>query len=589
MYPFSDAAKKAFERQALPFAFYQVTDGRFRPVLVSDGFCKLLSLSREQMLSEQEGSQFNRIHPEDVGMIARAMADFRERKNKYDVVYRARFEDGEYHYVHSVATWQPAPDGSELALVVYLDLNQWTREMQILKEQYGAFTKDHFYTDPLTELPNMNYLHHFADERVHAIRAAGNTPMLIYTDTNSMQFYNNQYGFARGNDLLRQIAEELTEAFPGGLVMRGAEVHFIVIDAFTSREKIAEKIRLVNGNIRMRAYGNTSGIQAGVCVYGEEDHTAETFDRAKQALKLIKDDLNQVTHFYSRGDDEWYWKQRYIIETFDRALKEGWVRVYYQCISRVSTGKGAAHEALARWADPVRGIISPGDFIPVLRKYHLLYKLDLYMMEQVCREIPIRVQKGLPLLPVSINYAAQDFDYVDIPSRIDELYDRYGMGRYVPKDYFVIEITEQDIATATDRFRDQLIRLRQSGYRLWLDDFGSGYSSLSVFSHFNFDMIKFDMELLRNLDEHHGVNRRIIRAMIGMAREMGIHTLAEGMETEAQRRFLIESGCELAQGYLFHKPEPLDVILYRMERGEKSSRECETPEERTANIRKWFE
>ena len=108
-----------------------------------------------------------------------------------------------------------------------------------------------------------------------------------------------------------------------------------------------------------------------------------------------------------------------------------------------------------------------------------------------------------------------------------------------------------------------------------------------MFSRFDFHLVKFDMDLLRRLDEHKGANRRIMKAMISVARELGIHTLAEGMETEEQRQFLLESGCELAQGYLFHKPEALDAMLYRRKNGQKP-RPCETPEEREAYIRKWF-
>ena len=255
---------------------------------------------------------------------------------------------------------------------------------------------------------------------------------------------------------------------------------------------------------------------------------------------------------------------------------------------RLETGKTTVQEALARWVDPVRGIISPGEFIPVLEKYHLLYRLDLHMVEQVCRDIPTRVEAGLLLLPVSINFSGQDFDYIDVPEALNRLYEKYDIAKYADKGYFIVEITEQDMARGTESFHAQLRRLRREGYKLWLDDFGSGYSSLNMFSRFDFNLIKFDMELLRNLDDHNGANRRIIQAMINIAKELGIHTLVEGMETEAQRQFLREVGCELAQGYLFHRPEPLDSILYRHSKGQTSGA-CETPEEREQHIRKWME
>ena len=456
MYPFTDQERKMLEQLTLPLAFFQNEKGQNIPLLVSDGFCQMLGISREWVMKEQKGSKFVRVHPEDVGRVAHAVRSFWKKESDYDVLYRVLRADQTYHYIHSVAFWWPMPDGAEMILVIYLDLEKWSEEMLKNANRYGVFQQDRFYTDPLTALPNLNYLHHFADERANAIRAHGGTPVLIYTDTHSMQFYNNQYGFSHGNDLLCVISEELKNAFPEGLVMRGADDHFVVIDTYTEKADLEKRIRRANHSIRKRAYGNTSGIQAGIAVYEEQMKTAEAMDQAKQAVKLIRDDLNKVVYYYSRGDDEEYWNQRYIVESFDRALAEGWIRVYYQCICRLGSNKGAALEALARWIDPVRGIISPAEFIPVLRRYHLLYKLDLYMMEQVCREIPVRAETGFALIPVSINFAAQDFDYVDIPAELNAIYDRYEISRYVGKDYFLIEITEQDVASATEAFHRQL-------------------------------------------------------------------------------------------------------------------------------------
>ena len=588
MYQFSEKGRQALERVSLPLVFFENIESQNVPLLVSDGFCDLLGISREQMLKEQRWSKFDRVHPEDAGRISQAVRSFWNKESNYDVVYRVRYADNTYHYIHSVAFWWPMEDGTELILVIYLDLQKWSAEVKQAADRYGLFQQDHFYSDPLTGLPNINYLNQFADERTHLIRTHDGIPALIYTDTRSLQYYNSQYGFTRGNELLCLIAEELKTAFPEGLVMRGADDHFVVIDLFSSRKKLEEKIRGVDERVRKQAYGNTTGIQAGVALIEENTRTSEAVDQARQAVKLISDDLNKIVKFYSREDDDAYWNQRYILENFERALKEGWIKIYYQCIARAETGKGTALEALARWIDPTRGIIPPAEFIPVLKKYHLLYKLDLYIVEQVCREIPIRAENGFDLMPVSINFTAQDFDYVDIPAEIEKICDRYGIGQYVNRNYFVIEITKQDIASATDRFHEQLQQLKKNGYRLWLDDFGSGYSSLSMFSRFDFDLVKFDMDLLRHLNEHNGANRRIMRAMIGVAKELGIHTLAEGMETEEQLEFLKECGCELAQGYLFHKPEALDTMLYRRKNGQKP-RPCETPEERDAKIRQWFE
>ena len=258
----------------------------------------------------------------------------------------------------------------------------------------------------------------------------------------------------------------------------------------------------------------------------------------------------------------------YVFENFYKAINNGWIRVYYQCFLRLETGNGMGFEALARWIDPVKGMISPNDFIPALEKYHMMHELDLYMFEQVCREVRLRQEAGLPLMPVSINISRQDFDYIDVAAEINRIYDKYSLDTYgINKEYFMIEITEQGLASATGRFYEQLEAIRNSGFALWVDDFGSGYSSLNVFSSFNIDLIKFDMDLLRNLDVHNGANRVILKAMVGAAKKLGIHTLCEGLETEEQKQFLLDIGCELAQGYLYHKPESLDTIFTRLNIG----------------------
>ena len=589
MYMFPKELRKAYESLRLPLAFFQAEGERLVLLLASDGFCALLGLDRKRLADHRDGSALGFLHPDDAGRVARAVSGFMQRRGGYDVIYRARFNaNDDFHFLHSVGNRETMPDGTELISVVYLDLTDSQNESEKLYEDYRQFQMDHFYTDPLTGLPNLNYFREFADDRAQSLRAQGKTPMLLYTDVNSMRYYNNQYGFAQGDELLRLIIRVIRRFMPDALIMRGAEVHFIIIDAFDGREAVIERIRAVNEQIRREAPGNTTGIQVGICIYEDGMPTTAAFDHAKNALKQIGTDLNETDHFYSHEDDTHYWNQRYIIESFDRALSEGWIKIYYQGITRLESGKTTVQEALARWVDPVRGIISPGEFIPVLEKYHLLYRLDLHMAEQVFRDVSIRAEAGLMLLPVSVNFSGQDFDYIDVPAELNRLYAQYDVSKYVGKEYFIVEITEQDMAKGTESFHAQLRTLRREGYKLWLDDFGSGYSSLNMFSRYDFNLIKFDMELLRNLDDHNGANRRIIRAMVGVAKELGIHTLVEGMETEAQRQFLREVGCELAQGYLFHRPEPLDSILYRHSRGQ-SNGGCETPEEREQHIRKWME
>lgn len=561
MYQFPSELRTFYESMHIPFVIYQDLEGKIIPLLVSDGFCEQMEVTREKLMKLLDSGQFETIHPDDAGRILQATREFAAHRSRYDVFFRSRHADG-YHNVHAVGYWLNMDDGTELALLTYQNLSAAGEEFKEFEEKYHLFHQDHFYRDPLTGLPNLNYMQEFADERIHALRVDGKTPMVIYSDVNSMQFYNNQYGFTGGNDLLCLIADVLNKLFPDALLSRSTDDHFLLIDAFPGEDEVARLMLETNRQIRAGAAGNTTGIQAGIVIMGEKMNFLQAIDHAKSALKRIGSDLNRSYRIYSQRADDEYWNQRYIIENLDKALNERWIRVFYQGILRLETGKTSAFEALARWNDPFRGTISPGDFIPVLERYHLLYKLDLYMMKQVLLELGDRLSAGLPLLPVSVNFSAQDFDYRNIPEEIESLYHSTGADQLIPRSNIIVEITEQDMATGTENFHEQLKQLRSMGYCLWLDDFGSGYSSLNVFSRFDVDLIKLDMALVQHLDDHNGINREIIKAMISIARALGIETLAEGIETEEQKEFLTSVGCDLGQGFLMRRPVPLETILF---------------------------
>ena len=182
-----------------------------------------------------------------------------------------------------------------------------------------------------------------------------------------------------------------------------------------------------------------------------------------------------------------------------------------------------------------------------------MYKLDLYMVEQVCKEYVERKEKGYTLVPVSINLSAQDFDHANMFQEIAILLEKYD----VPTEKLIIEITEEDLAMAEKNFQDQLDRLRNYGFHVWVDDFGSGYSNLSVFSRYQCHLIKIDQTLMRSLTP---ANKIIIKAIIQMAKELGIQTLCEGVETEEQYQFAKEAEIDYIQGFYFFKPTSLTVL-----------------------------
>ena len=593
MYTFPKEMRAALESCEASFVYYQRIGDEAVPVLASEGFCQKTGMPREHVLEWLKRGMFERMYPDDVGIVSQVSEEFLRHEGPYDVVFRCRLsalEKGKYFLIHGLGSWQTMPDGTELAVIAYANLSATIQTIEDKIQAYGLFQRDRFYRDFLTDLPNTNYIHEFGREKVAQISSSGRTPMLVYSDVESMQSYNNQYGVEEGDALLRLIAASLKEFFPTSLVTRGADDHFIILADVDGEEEIEDLLAQVNARVRQLARGNTGGVRSGVCPVeadGSGDSVGRAIDHAKHALKRINTNLNQKVRFFSTQLDEAYWRSRYIVENIDRAIDSGWIKVYYHALYRVENQKIAAFEALARWVDPVRGIISPAEFIPALQKYHLLYKLDLCMFEQVCRDVRIRHENGLPQIPVSVNFSRQDFDHTDVVCQMNELYEKSGASKYVDKSYFIVEVTEQEVAADPESCQMQLRRLRENGYSIWLDDFGSGYSSFNMFSLFRFELIKYDMEMIRHLDDNDGANRLILRDLIHLAKALKLHTLIEGVETKEQLDFAREIGCEFVQGFYYQKPEPLDEILFRIRSGD-TVRPCETAEERQERNRRWL-
>ncbi len=591
MYILPDAIKRSYESLKIPLIIMgPVASGDYEPLAISDGFLNFYNVSREEFYEDYRGrlkeGLLDRVHPAEKDKLRVIGEDFLNKKTEYDITFRVRRNEG-YHLIHSVGYWQTMEDGTELAFIVYHDVQKHENMLLEISNKYKLFQKDEFYFDILTNLPNINYINKNGDIRMQKIAESGKTPVVLYLDIDSMQSYNRKYGFEKGDDLLILVANTLMEEFTHGTVVRIFSDHFAVIDEYYGEEDIIKKIEDVNSKIKIRAYGTTTGLNVGIFVADKDISYTEALDHAIRANKLVGEDLNKFYRFYTAEDDTLYNHQRYIIEHFDEAKEKGWIKVFYQCFLRIESGNGMGFEALARWENPELGMINPSEFIPALEKYHLTHEMDLYMFETVCKEVKIRYDEGLPLLPVSINFSRQDFDYIDVIGEINRIYDEYNIDQYgIDKSYFYIEITEQGLATATDEFYEQLAKIRESGYKLWVDDFGSGYSSLNVFSNFDIDLIKFDMNLLMNLDAHNGANRVIIKALIDVAHKLGIHTLCEGMETEEQRQFLLEAGCELGQGFYYHIPESLDTILERLHKNIPIPK-WESSDERNKREKSW--
>lgn len=249
--------------------------------------------------------------------------------------------------------------------------------------------------------------------------------------------------------------------------------------------------------------------------------------------------------------------ETYITDSFQSAVDNGWIQPYYQPVIRTISRQLCSFEALARWVDPERGVIGPDAFIPVLERSDMIYLLDICIIRQVCARIRRSFESGEVPVPISVNLSRRDFELCDIFSLVDEIVTQYR----IPHDFLYIEITESVMAEREGMMREIANRFRAAGYQVWMDDFGSAYSSLNILKDFDFNEIKLDMRFLSSFDLR---SRRILTAVIQMAKEIDIHTLAEGVETQEQVSYLRNIGCEKVQGFFFGRPLPYEAAMEQL-------------------------
>lgn len=378
--------------------------------------------------------------------------------------------------------------------------------------------------------------------------------------------FNSSYGLEAGDTLLYQMGQVIRSCFPDAPAAHVGADDFLVM---ASRSGISARMDRVVAEINDLIHDRVIRCKAGIVLFDEDHEPPESlktlkcwdiFDMAKMAADSIREDGNRSWAVYRPSMGRDMVNTAFVLRNFENAMEKGHVHVYYQPITRALTGKVCSVEALARWEDPEKGMIFPGNFIPVLEKMKLIHLLDCYVIESTARLYHRLKKAGYPIIPVSVNLSRVDFDTMKPFDFMEEIIYRYQ----VPRQFFHIEVTESALTRDTGVLKNELFRFKKAGYQLWLDDFGSGYSTLNVLKEFPFDLLKIDMAFLRNFNEE---SRKIIRSIILMAKNLSFHTLAEGAETKEQVDFLKESGCEDIQGYFYGKPMSIEEFEEKLGEG----------------------
>ena len=426
-------------------------------------------------------------------------------------------------------------------------------------------------SDQVTQLMGMHAFFHRAGEEAARRAESGTLEDIcaIYFNITNFRLYNTTHGIRQGDACLQHIAAVLRARFPGQLIAHLAADNFAVLADVKHVEENIERASTIiaafigNPNIELKA---------GIRLFEEAcdaENVTKAFDEAKLACESIKRDATRIYAVYAPEMGRQLTMKSYVREHLDEALDKGYIQIFYQPVMRTLTGKLCGYEALARWDSPTLGRLSPADFIPALEESRLIHRLDTYVIEHVAKHQKKLQQDGQTVLPISFNLSRLDFVLMDCPAVVDDIVRHYGISR----NFVHVEVTENALVENAGLIQDGVKRFRELGYEVWLDDFGSGYSSLNVLKDYKFDELKLDMAFLRTFNE---ASSKIIRSSVCLAKELGMHTLAEGVETAEQVAFLRSIGCEKMQGWYFGKPMPYEECRQMFS---EENIESETPAE----------
>ena len=373
---------------------------------------------------------------------------------------------------------------------------------------------------------------------------------LIQFDIKRFKLINENYGEDAGTEMLHFITRQLSNYC--GTHQMSARMSgdvFMLMTPYESRDDLLDTISELQRtlkNFRNYSYEFVFG------VYPIEDRSISVrtmCDCAAMARQSIKKNALESIAFYDQGMQNSIKERKFIESHMKKALENNEFIIYLQPKFSISSGEAIGYESLVRWQSPERGMIYPDGFIPLFEENGFITKLDAYVWECTCMVLRDWIDRHLSPLPISVNVSRANLDDESFLDVLDGLIDKYRL----PKHLLELEITESIENDATLRMTE---KIKEHGFILLMDDFGSGYSSLNTLQDTRFDVLKLDREFFStHMSNERG--KKIIMHTISMSKDVGLGLIAEGVETADQAQFLEDCGCDTAQGYLYAKPMPV--------------------------------
>ena len=455
----------------------------------------------------------------------------------------------EESYYFTVKTVNEAGERRYKKFTYYYIDEKKDRIISSMEDVTGVIEKD-----SLTGLYNRRGFVRAAGRILEESKDSGIQYAVMFFNLKNFKAVNDYYGIDGGDMLLRGFTAKVKESFLNPVIFARSEAdHFVCL--VDSENIDYDKLPLLLRGVF--TCNNHSVEVQGLCgIYMVKDAGIginRMCDRAKLAKEHITDIHVKPYAIYESSMRDTYLEKALSINSIDSAIDNKEFKVYYQPVFDINTEKIVSAEALVRWIHPEYGFISPDRFIPGLEETGLVSKLDMYVFSETSRFIKERSDNNQFIVPISTNLSWMDFYDTNMLDNL--LVDLKQEGR--PYGYVRFEVTETSYAGMAEKNHSVLKAFKDAGASILIDDFGSGYSSFSTITEYDFDILKLDMGFVRKIGKNSKIGS-VIHSIIDMAHHMGMHVIAEGVETEEQVSFLRRHGCDYVQGYYYSKPLPME-------------------------------
>lgn len=414
------------------------------------------------------------------------------------------------------------------------------------------------YTDEVTGYGNLARFLIEAERIMSANK--GKRYTIWYSDLKNFKYINGMFGYDTGDSLLRYWAEVIRESTHDGETFgRATGDNFVVLREFISREESRERFRWLAEKIaqfpELAEQGYRAELCSGIYIVGEDDEELginDMLDRANVAQKSVKYRAGSNCAFYSDEMREKILAETELETRMEKALRNGEFKLYFQPKIDIRHGDTiAGGEVLVRWENPEHGLMPPGEFIPLFEKNGFIIKLDEYMFESACKIFRRHLDEGAPIITLSVNVSRLCMRQEGFVERYVAIKNKYR----IPDKSIELEFTESIAFHNHVMFRNIVRQFQQNGFLCSMDDFGAGQSSLNILKDIPVDILKLDMLFFRE-GQDKARAQAVVKGIVDIAQELGIKTVAEGVESMEQVEFLRKTGCDMVQGYVFGKPMP---------------------------------